>query len=167
MPIVTLKHEIECGEARFWKLFFDKEFNEKLYREALGFPYYEVLETNESETKITRRAKGQPKMNAPAAVQKVLGSNFRYTEDGTFDRATKVFRWKMIPSSMEGKIIQDGSVKLEGVTENKVTRVVELIIEAKVMLVGGLIEKMAEQQLRDGWNASHKFMNQWIKDHAE
>jgi Protein of unknown function (DUF2505) len=165
MPIVTLKHEIDCGEDRFWKLFFEKEFNERLYREALGFPYFEVIETKETDAKITRRAKGQPKMNAPAAVQKVMGSNFRYTEDGTFDKATKVFKWIMTPSSLEGKIKQDGSVRTEVIDENKTRRITELIIEAKVILVGGMIESMAEKQLRDGWNASHKFMNEWLKSH--
>jgi hypothetical protein len=167
MPTVTLKHEIDCGEERFWKLFFDKEFNERLYREALGFPYFEVVDTQETDTKITRRAKGQPKMNMPGAVQKILGSNFRYTEDGTYDKATKIFRWKMVPSTLEGKIIQDGNVRVEKIGDDKVNRIVQLIIEAKVMLVGGLIESTAEKQLRDGWNSSHRFMNQWLKDHPE
>ncbi len=165
MPIVTLKHEIDCGEERFWKLFFDKEFNERLYKEALGFPYFEVVETKETDTKITRRALGQPKMNAPAAVQKVMGSNFRYTEDGTLDKATKVFKWIMTPSTLAGKIKQDGSVRTEVIDDSHTRRITELIIEAKVMLVGGMIESMAEKQLRDGWNASHKFMNEWIKSH--
>ena len=165
MPIIHLKHEIPCGEERFWKLFFDKEFNERLYREARGFPCFEVLETKETDAQITRVAKGQPKMNAPAAVQKVMGANFRYTEHGTFDKATKSFRWKMTPSTLEGKIKQDGGVRTETAGEGKVWRLVELIIEAKVFLVGGLIEAMAEKQLRDGWETSASYMGQWLKDH--
>ncbi|HVY46882.1 MAG TPA: DUF2505 domain-containing protein [Minicystis sp.] len=165
MATITLKHEIDCDETRFWKLFFDKEFNERLYREALGFPHFEVLETRETDAGVERRASGQPKMNMNAAVEKVLGKNFRYTEEGKFDRAAKRYAWKMIPSVLPGKIIQDGSVKTEPIGEGKVRRVVELVIEAKVFAVGGLIESMAEKQLRDGWNASARFMNDWLKSH--
>jgi len=32
----TTMHEINCNAETFWKTFFDKGFNEKLYQEALG-----------------------------------------------------------------------------------------------------------------------------------
>lgn len=161
-----MTHEIHCDVDTFWKLFFDKEFNERQYKEALGFPEFSVVEQRETDTQITRRAAGMPKMNMPGPVQKVLGSNFRYVEDGTFDKATKTWRWKMTPSVLAEKLRQEGTLRVEAVGDNKVRRVAELINEAKIFGVGGLIESAGEKQLRDGWDTSAAFMNQYLKQQA-
>ena len=162
----TVVHEINCNADTFWKTFFDKEFNEKLYRDGLGFPEFSVLEQRETDTQILRKAAGQPKMNMPGPVAKLLGNNFRYVEDGTFDKATKTWRWKMTPSVLAEKLRQEGTLRVEAVGDNKVRRVAELINEAKIFGVGGLIESAGEKQLRDGWETSAAFMNQYLKQQA-
>ncbi|HEY4119513.1 MAG TPA: DUF2505 domain-containing protein [Byssovorax sp.] len=163
MPTIHLAHEIACDVDTFWKIFFDKEFNTKLYRESLGFPEFDVLELTETDTEIRRKARGMPKMNVPGAIQKLFGSNFRYEETGVFDRAKKEYSWKFKPSALEGKLIQDGTVRAEPHGEGKVRRVVKILLEAKVFGVGGLIESTAEKQVRDGWDNSARFMNEWLK----
>lgn len=162
----TVTHEINCSADHFWKLFFDKEFNEKLYREALGFPKYEVLQHEENDRQITHKVMGQPKMNMPGPVAKLLGSNFIYTEEGSFDRATKVWRWKMTPSALADKMRNEGTLRLEPIGDHKVRRIAEIVIEAKIFGVGGLIESSAEKQLREGWEDSAKFMNRYLAQAA-
>ena len=160
----TVTHEINCNVETFWSTFFDKSFNEKLYLEALGFPEYKTLEQSETDTRITRKVKGQPKMSLPGPVAKLFGSNFSYVEEGSFDKATKVWRWKLTPSTLAEKLIQDGSVRVEAIGDSKVRRVADLTIEAKVFGVGGLIESSAEKQLREGWDASAVYMNKYLAD---
>jgi hypothetical protein len=48
-----------------------------------------------------------------------------------------------------------------------VRRVAEILIEAKVFAVGGLIESSAEKQLRDGWDKSAVFMNRWLEKNPQ
>ena len=158
----TVTHEIHCNVEAFWKLFFDKGFNDKLYLEGLGFPAYKALEQNETETKITRRVEGTPKMNMPGPVAKLMGSNFSYKEEGSFDKATRIWTWKLIPSTLADKMRNEGSVRVEAVGDDKVRRVAELLIEAKIFGLGGLIESSAEKQLREGWDQSAVFMNKYI-----
>jgi hypothetical protein len=158
----TVTHEINCDAETFWKTFFDKSFNEKLYSEALGFPSFKILDQKETDGQIIRKVSGQPKMNMPGPVAKLIGSNFSYIEDGTFDKATKTWRWKLTPSSLADKMRNEGSVRIEPVGTNKVRRVAEMLIEAKVFGVGGLIESSAEKQLREGWDASAVFMNKYL-----
>jgi len=62
MPTVTLTHTIDCDEATFWKWFLDREFNEKLYRGALGFPEWNIVEQTESDTEIRRKTSGKPRL---------------------------------------------------------------------------------------------------------
>jgi hypothetical protein len=158
----TVTHEIRCNVETFWETFFDKSFNEKLYLEGLGFPAYKTLEQNETETQITRKVHGQPKMNVPGPVAKLFGANFSYVEEGSFNKATKVWRWKLTPSALADKMRQEGSVRVEAIGDDRVRRIADLEIEAKIFGVGGLIESSAEKQLREGWDASAVFMNKYL-----
>jgi hypothetical protein len=162
----TVTHEINCNVETFWKVFFDKDFNTKLYKENLGFPEFTIVDQRETDSEIARKVNGTPKMEVPGPVAKVLGSNFRYTEEGKFNKSTQRWQWKMIPSTMADKMRNEGTLRIEAVGDTKVRRVAELVIEAKVFGIGGLIESSAEKQLRDGWDKSAKFMNEWLKTHS-
>lgn len=165
MAKVTLTHEINCDAERFWNLFFDKEFNEKLYKDTLGFPEFEIVEHRDDDKERYRKVKGKPKMNVPGPVAKLFGDNFKYEDQGKLDKKSGVFTFKITPSTMAEKLKNEGSVRIEAAGAGKVKRVVELIIEAKVFGVGGLIESSTEKQMRQGWEDSAAFMNKWIASH--
>jgi Protein of unknown function (DUF2505) len=158
----TVTHEINCDVETFWKTFFDKDFNEKLYRGALAFPEYSITEQTETEATITRKVAAQPKMDVPGPVAKLLGSNFRYVENGTMDRAKKLWVWKLTPSTLADKLRTEGTVRAEPIGEGKTRRIAEMTVEAKIFAVGGLMESSAEKQLREGWDKSATFMNKWL-----
>jgi hypothetical protein len=162
----TVKHEINCNAETFWKTFFEKDFNDKLYLEHLGFPEFKVLDQKETETQITRKTSGKPKMSMPGPVAKLLGDNFRYTEEGTFDKKSQTFQWKMIPSVMPDKIRTEGVVRIEAIGDNKVRRIADLTVEAKIFGLGGIMEGSAEKQLRQGWDDSAQFMNKYLASAA-
>jgi hypothetical protein len=162
----TVSHEINCDAETFWKVFLDKEFNEKLYKGRLGFPDFRILEQRDTDTETFRKVAGTPKMNVPGPVAKLLGSNFSYTEEARLNKSTKLWSWKMIPSAMADKLRNEGTMRVEPAGEGKVRRVADLVIEAKVFGVGGLIESSAEKQLREGWDESAVFMNEWLKTHT-
>src|SRR5260370_40423535 len=78
MATFTLTHEINCDEETFWKLFLDKEFNEHLYKEGLGFPEFSVVEQVETDTEIKRKTAAKPKItNMPGPVANLIGDGFR------------------------------------------------------------------------------------------
>jgi hypothetical protein len=160
----TVTHEINCNADTFWKIFFDKTFSEKLYKESLGFPEYTITEQRDTGTEVIRVSVGTPKMDMPGPVAKLLGSSFSFTEHGTFNKATKVYRFKSTPSTMADKLRNEGTLRIEPIGDNKVRRIAEIEIEAKVFGVGGLIESSAEKQFREGWDRSAVYMNQWIAD---
>lgn len=160
----TVTHEINCNVETFWKVFFDKDFNTKLYLEHLGFPEFKVLDQQETDNDLVRKVVGMPKMDVPGPVAKLLGSNFRYTEEGKFDKKSGVWRWKMIPSVQADKLRNEGTLRIEPIGDAKVRRIAEIVIEAKIFGVGGLIESSSEKQLRDGWDKSAVYMNQWLKN---
>jgi hypothetical protein len=158
----TVTHEIRCDVDTFWKIFLDKDFNQRLFREELQFPEFNIVEQRETDNELIRRVSGQPKMELPGPVAKLLGSNFRYTEEAKLDKKTKVWTWKMIPSAMAEKLRQEGSMRVEAAGDKRVRRIADIINEAKVFGIGGLIESSAEKQLREGWDRSAAFMNKYI-----
>ncbi len=105
-----------------------------------------------------------PKMTMPGPVAKLLGSNFRYTEEAKLDKARKVWTFKMTPSVLADKMRQEGSMRVEPVGDGKVRRIADIVIEAKIFGVGGLIESSAEKALREGWDQSAVFMNKYIAE---
>jgi hypothetical protein len=165
MKRATLTHEIQCSADDFWKVFFDREFVVTLFKDALKFSDFEILEQKESDAEILRRVRGRPRMNMPGPVQKVLGDRFGYEEEGRFDRKSKVWTWRMKPNALGDKLRHTGSLRVEAIDAGRCRRIAELELEAKVFGVGGLIESSAEKDMKEGWDQSASFMNRWIREH--
>ncbi|MBI4705383.1 MAG: DUF2505 domain-containing protein [Deltaproteobacteria bacterium] len=164
----TLTHEINCDEETFWKIFFDREFTQTLFRQVLRFPAYEIVEqTSPPDGRIARTVRGQPHMKVPGPVAAVVGDSLGYEEVGQFDPEKKVFGWKTTTNKLPGKLRQEGSVRIERAGEGKVKRISEITVEAKIFGVGGLIENTTEEQFRVGWDRSAAFMNQWVEEHRK
>ena len=158
MKKVTVSHVLDCDADRFWALFLDPIYSKKLYLEGLGFKAFEIIEMNAEGRKV----KGVPKMNVPGAVAKLIGDSFGYEEQGTLDRATNTFRWKMTPNTLTDKLFTTGLVKVEPAGEGKVRRTNEATIEAKIFGVGGMLESTAEKEMREGFEKEIAFMKRWL-----
>jgi hypothetical protein len=164
MATFTMRHDLDCDCDTFWRLFFEKDFNEKLFK-ALEFPEWKLIDTKETDKEIIRNVKATPKMDAPAPVVKLLGSSFGYDEEGRYDKATKTHKFIIKPNVMTEKLRNEGTVKCEPRGDGKSTRVVEIIAEAKVFGLGGMIESSIEKSFRTGWQQSADFINKWVKEH--
>ncbi len=159
----SVSHDINCDVDTFWKVFLDKTFNESLYKDGLKFNAWTQLELTDTDTTITRKCSGSPKVNMPGPVMKLMGSNFGYTELGTLDKASLVWRWTLTPSALADRIKQEGSLRVAPIGDGKkVRRTADLMIDAKVFGLGGIIESSAEKQLREGWESSARFMNEYL-----
>ncbi len=86
MKQFTIVHEFACTPERFWRLFFDPEFNAALYRDGLRVEGYAVLASRETEEEIQRTITGRPQLKIPAAAQKFVGDRLSFTEEGRFDK---------------------------------------------------------------------------------
>lgn len=166
MTTFTMTHDIDCDPDRFWELFFDHEMNSAMFK-AIGFPEWKITEEIDGEKELVRKIKATPKMELPGAVQKLIGPSFGYDEVGKFDKEKKIFRFVITPTAMANKVRNEGSVKCEPNGPGKCKRVAEMIAEAKVFGIGGMIESSVEKGNREGWAASAKFMNDWIKSHPK
>ncbi len=161
---VLVSQVIECGEAEFWKTFFDRDLSRRLFLEGLGFKGYETTEQVESDDEIKRTIRAEPKLALPGPLQKMFASGFHYLEQGSFDKRTKTWRWKMIPSTLTDKLIVNGKLTVVALGDAQVRREIDVTIDCKVMMVGGLIEDTFKKQMEDGWNKGAEVQNRWLRE---
>lgn len=168
MPEVTLRHEIDTDEDTFWsKIVFDEAFNKKLYEGALKFPGWKLLDSKEDDAKIVRRVQVDPPVgDLPGPVKKVIGDRLAYTEEGTFDKKSKRYSFKVTPSTMADKTKVTGELWAEKVGDKKIRRMCRISVEVKVFMVGGMVEERIMSDLRNSYDNSTAFTNQFIKDNG-
>ena len=162
----TIKHIFNTDVDTFWdKIFFDPEYNETLFKQHLGFVVYEVLELDKKEDgSISRRVRGVPRVEIPAAVKKVLGDSAGYTENGRFDPSSKRFSIEVIPNTAADKIKTRLTMWVEPRGDKRIERFVDVESEVKIFGVGKMIEGVIEKQTRDNYGRAAEFTNRWIAD---
>lgn len=163
MVKLELVHEIACPKEAFWPSFFDAELSKRLFVEGLGFREWAVTSQTEDATSIHRAVSVEPTVALPGPLVKLLGTKFRYVEEGVFDKATETFRWKLVPSTMADKVRVEGVLHATAAGDEKTTRRVELTIEAKVLMVGKLVEETFAKQLDEGWTKGANIQNEWLR----
>jgi hypothetical protein len=168
MPEVTLRHEIDTDEDTFWsKIVFDEAFNKKLYEGALRFPGWKLLDSKEDDAKIVRRVQVDPPVgDLPGPVKKVIGDRLAYTEEGTFDKKTKRYAFKVTPSTLAEKTKVSGELWVEKIGDKKIRRMCRISVEVKVFVVGGMVEDRIMADLRSSYDNSTTYTNQFIRENA-
>ncbi len=161
----TLRHELACTPARHWILFFDADWTKSLIIDGLGFDSCQVEPVVTDGDLRRRQMRVTPKVELPRAVAKILGDKLGYTERGEFDDRREVWRYELVLNVLSDKIRLGGEVTTEPKGDDRLTRVSKMWVEAKIFGVGGMIEKAAEKNMRDGWDRSAAWFNRWLADH--
>lgn len=158
----TVEHRLDCTPERHWELFWDAAWNETLIVEGLGFMSCSCTEAVDDGDYRSRQMRVTPKLKVPAAVAKLLGPKLAYTEKGRFHQPTERWEFDTILSVLTEKITMGGAVTIRDEGDGKCTRVTELWTDVKIFGIGGLVERAAESNLRDGWAESARWINGWL-----
>ena len=166
MKTITQSFVLPCRVETVWKAYLDPAYVRALYLDTLGYRALDVLEVTEQ----SRKLRVVPKLSLPGPIQKLLGDSFAYEDHGTLDRARNVWTWQMVqPSQLApgakpkpGIVTTRGTVRVEAVGERECRRTDELVIEANVFGLGGLIESSAEKEARAGWEIEIPMIRQWV-----
>jgi hypothetical protein len=166
MAEITLRHEMNCDEDTYFeRCMFDEEYNRRLYIETLKFPGYELLEQSDGPDKRTRKVHIDPPLaGIPGPVKKVIGDKFSYVEEGTFDKKTKRYTFKVVPSTMSEKTKTQGELWCEKIGDKRIARVAKISVEVKVFMVGGMVEEKILGDLKASYDAAAKFTNDFLKE---
>jgi hypothetical protein len=165
MPEITIRHELECDEETYWKCVFADDYNRRLYKDTLKFPGYELVDQKEDDQKIVRKVHVDPPTGSmPAAVKKVVGDKLSWIEEGTFDKGSRRYSFKVVPSAMPEKIQNRGVLWTEKLEGKRCVRLAQISIEVKVFMVGSIIEERLINDLRASYETAAKFTNEYVKE---
>ncbi|HKQ69409.1 MAG TPA: DUF2505 family protein [Polyangiaceae bacterium] len=166
MATTRFQHEFDCTEGTLCQvLFFDAEFNRRLYLETLRFPTWRILDQKITDDAMERRVDVQPLVeNVPAALKKVMGDKFGYVEEGKLDRKTNRYRFRVIPSSMADKTTISGEIYSEPIGDKRARRIVDFNVEVKIMLVGKTIEQKTIDDTKASYEKMASFLRSYLKE---
>lgn len=158
---------LRCTPDVFWRVFLDPDYLRALYLEELRYKNFEVLEV----TDTSRKLRIVPNLNLPGPIESLIGESFAYEEHGTLDRARNEWAWRMVqPTDLhatakprEGVITTHGSVRIEAISEQQCRRSNEVVIEANIFGLGGVVESIIEKEFRAAWAKESALLMQWIE----
>jgi Protein of unknown function (DUF2505) len=169
--LATMKYTIEdtfdVSAASYWETFFSEEFNRAMWP-ALDITWEPISLERKGEgesLEIIRVQKLSPKRELPALIQKFVKGGLSYTERNEFKARENAMRTKTTPSFMADKIDTYGVYRLEELGAKRVKRVWEGTFECNIALIGGKIEKMLVEEVRESYRRSTDFTRQWHASH--
>jgi hypothetical protein len=166
MPDFRVEHTFNCSEESFWsKVFFDEDYNRRLFLERLKFSVWRELSREERGNEIHRVIEAAPPVgDLPGALKAVVGEGVGYKEHGVFDRAARRYTVRVEPNRMADKI----QVQLEMTTvadgPERCKRLVKGSVNAKIFGVGGLLEKKMIADMEKSYAKSAEFTNAYVQE---
>lgn len=166
MADVRIEGIYNCNVDTVWdKLFFDQDYNQRLYKDALKFPEYEQVKFEETDSQIIRHTEVTPDLGPmPGPLKKVLGDGLGYREEGVFDKKTKRYKIKIIPNKLTDKVTITGEMWMEPAGEGKCNRIFTCTVKAKIFGVGGMLEKKTIEDMQKSYKTGGEFTNEYLKE---
>jgi hypothetical protein len=162
----TVRDTFNCTVDTYWsEIFFEPEYNERLYKEGLGFKGFELESlTGDKGGPRERVMITEPAADAPAVVRKLIGDSLTYRETGTWSPDDRIWRYDIVTSKLSDKVKIGGILYAEPKGDDKCVRVADIEISVKVFGVGGAVEKFIERTTRDSYVKATKFTNDYIAE---
>lgn len=160
------EHLFECSDTVFWeKVFFNAEYNRRLFHDELHFSEWTELEQKDEGERVVRVVRATPPApDLPGPLKAALGNGVGYEERGVFVRATKRYDAKVKPNSLSDRVSVELIFRTEPVGEKKCKRIVDGTINARVMLIGSLLEQRMISDLQRSYEKSAGFTNRFVAE---
>lgn len=157
----------DVSADRYWDAFFSEEYSRALWP-ALEIDC-KVLRLERkgegAELTIVREQFLTPRREVPAIMAKFVKGAISYTELNEFTARTNTMRTTTTPSFMADKIRTVGTYRLEILGPEKVNRVWDAEVSCSIPLLGGKIEKMLVDEVRESYRKATEFTRRWHAEH--
>lgn len=149
----------------YWReLCLSLEYQERVYREALGCTRMEVVEhTGGLETGMRRKLRFEKPIDAPAAITKVFGSSVTIEEHSEFDPAEQRWSFRMVPPLMADRIDIRGVVRARE-NNGKVEQLAHNSVTVRLLGLGTIIEHFVAKSTREGTADKTNFTRRYIAE---
>jgi Protein of unknown function (DUF2505) len=167
MAEARIVNELECSESMFWdRLFFDGEFNRRLFLEELKFVGWRVLrQADVGGDVVERELEVMPPVgDLPSPLRAVIGEGLSYREVGRFDKNRRRYTVKAISPKLGDRLLVEGELYTEATSERTCRRIFAVRVVAKIFGVGGMVESRVVADLERSYAASARFIGRYVKE---
>jgi hypothetical protein len=162
----TIEDTFDVSAQRYWDEFFNPEYANALWP-ALDIKYELIKLERKGEgdaLEIHREQKLSPNRELPALIQKFVKGGLSYVEKNHYKAKDSAMRTTTIPSFMADKITTGGLYRVIELGPTKCKRVWEGEVDCSIALIGGKVEKMLVDEVRESYRKATEFTRKW---HAE
>jgi hypothetical protein len=166
MTETRFEHQFSCSEATFWgKVFFDPEYNRRLFLEELKCPDYRLLELEETDEQIVRVHQISPRVaGVPGPISSLIGAGFSYVERDVFTRQSRRMNLVVTPSRLSSKLDIRGVYYTVAEGLHRCRRVFECQVVCKLPGVGGLLEKQIVSDMHRDYELTATFTERYLAE---
>lgn len=163
----TIEDTFDVSAARYWEAFFD---------DAYGAALWPALDIRCEKLKFERVGEGDaleihreqrltPNREIPALLQKFIKGGFSYVERNDYKAREGQMRTVTTPSFMADKITTHGVYRVEVLGPSRCKRVWDGEINCAIPLLGGKIEKILVDEVRESYRKATDFTRRWHTEH--
>ena len=166
MAEIRVEHVFNCSEETFWtKVFFDDDYNQRLFRQTLKFPVWRVLKSEDRADEVLRTIEASPPIgDLPGPLKAVIGDSAGYEERGVFNKKTRRYQVQVVPNRMSDKVSVNVEMWTEPMGDTKCKRFARATATAKIFGVGGMLEKKLLGDLERSYEKSAAFTNAFVSE---
>lgn len=160
----TATHELDIdADTYLHGVYLAEDFTRSLYLDGLSFERYELLSLAcTPEGGVERRLRACPMSNAPAVVQKVIGSQ-EYDEVGSLGPGQRTWRYRVLPRSLPDKLRIQGTQVVAPLGPGRCQVTFECTFEASIFAVGGVVERFMASQFEENVARQLAFTRAWLQ----
>ena len=157
-------HRLPISVQRFWKdLFFSPEYTKQVHLQGLGCSSFVVHKPCTGAPYYRRTFYNTPPLNIPSSLQKMVGDNIGYTEEGSFDPDTQRYNFRLVPSVLQKRLSIEGYYYIVEIDAHNLERHCVLQTTAKIFGVGKKVEEVIAQSNIDIQAKTADFSRMWIE----
>lgn len=150
---------------RFLEVYFSEDFNNRVAAVSGLKSRRLVEEKRHDDGSRDRRVRMEPNVTLPGPIQKFVGKEpITYDEVSHFDATKRVVTYH-IDSKANDRVKVGGTITFTA-DGTGVRRVIDGVIEFKVIGLGGLVEKFVEAETQKGYAKIAVFLQGYLDEHA-
>ena len=163
----TIEDTFDVSVARYWEAFFDDAYGAALWP-ALDIKCERIKFERIGEgdaLEIHREQKLIPNREVPALMQKFVKGGFSYVERNHYKARDSAMRTVTTPGFMADKITTGGLYRVEALGPTRCKRIWEGEVDVSIPLLGGKVEKMLVDEVRESYRKATEFTRRWHAEH--
>jgi hypothetical protein len=162
-----IEDDFDVTADRYWEVFFSEEYTSAMWPaldikcEQLSFE-----RTGEgSSLVIVRKQKLTPQRDVPKIIEKFVRGAISYVEENVFRASEQAMTTVTTPNFAADRIDNHGTYRLEAIGEGRVRRIWDAVCVCKIPLLGGKVEKILVDEVRESYRRATEFTRRWHAEH--